>query len=179
MSVGDFVNIAVSDRTFRLHRLVADFSQAPSVENFGYEPLFVYVPHRPSPRLGFFRSLLVSALRATRVNRAWDWVRLQWDSRRRSLIRIMSSAHDVGLQQTPFGVEAIGIPFPHVLMLTSKDYRGYRLAIENHLTAQLNRYWENYVDPIVGIRTRMLLSQRTRENELVVYFGDGIFVPRS
>src|SRR5262245_16509615 len=64
-------------------------------------------------------------------------------------------------------------------MMASRDYRGYGLAIENQLTAQLNRYWENYVDPLVGIRTRMMLSQRTPENELVIYFGDGVFVPRS
>jgi hypothetical protein len=179
MSVGDFVNIVVANRNCRLHRLVSKLDELPPVERFGYERMFVYVPPRRSRHLGFLGRMVARVLRLARISQAWRRLRLYWDSRPKSLISVMSAAHDVGLQQTRLGVEAVGVPFPHVLLLSSKDYRGYRLALENQLTAQLNQHWENYVDPLVGIRTRMLVSNRVPEDELVAFFGDGVFAPRA
>lgn len=175
MSVGDFVKIRLADRACRVHRLVANFAEAPTTEDFGHSRLFVSSPGRTEYRYSLSSRLRLGISKLLGIERLLAW----WRSRPTSLIRFMSRTHDVGVQQSELGVEAIGIPFPHVLLLTTRDYGGYRVALENRLSEQLNQYWANYVDPLVGIRVRMITSSRARENELVAFLGDGVFVPRA
>jgi hypothetical protein len=105
------------------------------------------------------------------------WARLRPDAGKRSMLRLMADHHDVGLQPTASGLEAIGIPFPHAILLLGKERFEYRAALEATATAAFNKRWANFTDPLVGLRARTFVSNRLGEDELMLFFGTGIFAP--
>jgi hypothetical protein len=205
MTVGDFVNIRPSARGAYIYRAMATLDEETSAETVVSKRIFTGPAGAPrqSRRLRIFVvlasttvSLLVlivavylvagtgfaiaTATAGVLLLSALIFRFFYWNGEdgKRSLLSIMAEYHDVGLQPTASGLEAIGIPFPHAIMLMGKERFEYRSAMEAQAVAAFNKRWENYVDPLVGLRARVLVSSRLGEDELVAFFGTGIFTPR-
>jgi hypothetical protein len=207
MTVGDFVNIRPSDRGNHVERLVAKLDPRIAADTLVSQSLFSNVGGPTSARSRWLRlvGIIVSGLLvgvvvimlaellgirqlfgiiagvvvAILVGGILFLINSGFAGGKQSLIAVMETHHDVGLQPTATGFEAIGIPFPHVIMLMGRERFEYRTALQTQATATFNKRWQDYVDPLVGLRARALVSQRVADDELVAFFGTGIFAPRA
>lgn len=203
MTVGDFVNIRPSARGAYIYRAMARLDEELSAETTVSKPIFAGLLDAAPDGSRWLRTIVIlastfivfavltvavywaaggwSAAAAFGVGvvvlAAIAWNRLRSDGKQ-SLLSLMSENHDVGLQPTASGLEAIGVPFPHAIMLMGKERFEYRSAMETHARNAFKSAWENYVDPLVELRVRALVSSRLGEDELMVFFGTGVFVPR-
>ncbi|NPV19283.1 hypothetical protein [Bradyrhizobium aeschynomenes] len=205
MAVGDFVNIRLSARGINVYRRVAQLDDHVSAETAVLKPIF----SDPAAKLPAVRSRrrtwLILAIVAVApvivgIVAAWlagtaiaiaaavlcgaaalllGWRTLRPDSGRRSMLRLMAEYHDVGLQPTGAGLEAIGVPFPHAVLLLGKERFEYRVALEAAATGAFKKRWSNFVDPLVELRARAFVSNRLGEDEIALFFGTGIFAPRA
>jgi hypothetical protein len=171
MAIGDFVSVPPSGRATRIERLVADLSQAPSAEKFADAPIFLRENAREATPGA------ETADRRGVIGRLWPWKGARRGARY-SLLRLMNEFHDFGSQQTEFGTENVGIPFPHLLLLTSGDTREYGTSIESQVGREIDLLWKRYIDPLVGTRVRVMANPRLPQNQIVAFFGTGIFVPQ-
>ena len=99
--------------------------------------------------------------------------------RPKSLLAIMEQRHAIGRQPTANGFETIGIPFPHLLIVTGALEQQYRAEVEDQATAMFQKRWHNYIDPLLGPRARVLTSGDLDAAEIVAFFGVGVFAPAS
>jgi hypothetical protein len=102
---------------------------------------------------------------------------LAFRGRPKSLLAIMEQRHAIGRQPTANGFETIGIPFPHLLIVTGALEQQYRAEVEDQATAIFQKRWHNYVDPLLGPRARVLVSGDLDAAEIVAFFGVGVFAP--
>ncbi|MGJ5088998.1 hypothetical protein ACQR06_26030 [Bradyrhizobium sp. HKCCYLRH1065] len=205
MAVGDFVNIRLSARGVNVYRRVAQLDEHISAEAAVLKPIFTDPAGKLTAGPSRWRKWLIltiapvvpvviiaavawlagtviaiaAAVLCGPLALLFGWRTLRPDSGKRSMLRLMAEHHDVGLQPTGAGLEAIGVPFPHAVLLLGKERFEYRVALEAAATAAFKKRWSNFVDPLVELRARAFVSNRLGEDEIALFFGTGIFAPRA
>jgi hypothetical protein len=112
-----------------------------------------------------------------------DWfkrhiLRQRSNDHRAALTAIMNAIHDVQVFGTETGIEAIGVPFPHIIFLVGSASAEFRMATEERVAELLRKDWNDLIDPLIDLRVRMLLGEDVGQHEIVGYFGRGVFTPR-
>jgi hypothetical protein len=204
VSVGDFVSVRRTDESLFIARLSAKLiDQTPAAIVSG--PMFPNQSNSTRRRLwgsivwiavlGLgFATLVIVFLELAGVPTHWTIaaagasmlglslvLTLVWRSQRgnRSLLSLMEERHDIGWQPTVRGFEAIGVPFPHAIFTIGGDGFEFRAELERQATRTFEDRWRNYVDPLIGLCARVISDPRLANDELMIFFGRGIFAPRS
>jgi hypothetical protein len=99
-------------------------------------------------------------------------------TRRRSLIQLIETAHDMVEFGTQYGSDAVAVPFTHLVLLgafTAPLERAARRQIEERLRETVG----DYVDDLLGVRVLCRNDGDLAADALVLFFGRGVFVPQS
>jgi hypothetical protein len=170
VALGDLSTFSMRNRTPWVARIVGELAPEASAEDIVGRTPFTMPEVRPRrPGRGIFDWIRrgLSRLRPARRR-----------PRRAALTAVMSVVHDVQVFGTETGIEAIGVPFPHLVFLVGTASAEFRSAIAERIAELLRRDWNDLIDPLIELRVRMLIGQDTGQREIVGYFGRGIFAPR-
>lgn len=96
--------------------------------------------------------------------------------RRASILRLLQTWHDVQQFGTRFGIEDIGVPYPHQVLLGAFS-GGIEDRIRQQIESQVRASIEAYVDELTPVRVLCRNSDALPPGELALYFGRGVFVP--
>jgi hypothetical protein len=99
-----------------------------------------------------------------------------WNGRS-SLKKLMERRHAVAIIDGGSGPEAIGVPFPHVAIVTSSDGGGAAADVAIELEDRMRLAWEGYLDNAVGPKVQYLRGNLHDEKTMSVFFGYGIYLP--
>jgi hypothetical protein len=99
------------------------------------------------------------------------------ESKKISLRSFLDLCHDVQINGTPEGLEAIAIPFAHIALLSTAADEADLTLVEEELRQTLAKEWPEYVDPLLGYRVRYFDTDDFGDDRLVAYCGRGVFLP--
>lgn len=167
MSVGDLVGPSRRIAAPSLIRFRAELAnRSAAVNDYAADRLFTNVPARPSRLSRIARAIPGLGARMSGAGPA-------------SLVSLLDTHHDVFSYGTRSGVESVAVPFGH-LVLISGTFHGVRgKAAEDQIKEVVARYFGRYVDDITGIQVLCRDAGGAREDEILLYFGRGVFVPRN
>lgn len=100
---------------------------------------------------------------------------------RKSLLNLLDAYHDVFSSGTQDGVDNVAVPFSHILYLSGPggtfgaDLDG---PIRKQIQDAVQRDFGAYIDDLVGVRVMCDVASHLGREDLLVYFGRGLFVPR-
>lgn len=165
MALGDLSLLSIRDKTTWIERVVGQLRPQASAEDVINNTQFtVSVKPAGETSQGWFRRLLPRRARGI--------------STRAPLTAVMNIIHDVQVFGTEAGVEAIGVPFPHIVFLLGSSSAEFRHATEERIAELLRQDWNDLIDPLVELRVRMLVGEDTGTGDIVGFFGRGVFAPR-
>ncbi|TMI99524.1 MAG: hypothetical protein E6G97_21630 [Alphaproteobacteria bacterium] len=103
-----------------------------------------------------------------------------WVARREttSLISLVDTLHDTFVYGTRDGIESVAVPFSHLVLLSGGFYGDRGRAAGRQIHDEMEKYFGRYVDDLIGIRTLCQEAENVGENEILAFFGRGVFVPR-
>ena len=165
MALGDLSMFSMRNKTTWVERIAGRLREQASAEDIINNTVFTVSDRRSvSTRKSWIRRLLPG--------------RAGGSSTRAVLTAVMNVIHDVQVFGTEAGVEAIGVPFPHIIFLLGSSSAEFRFATEERVAELLRRDWNDLIDPLIELRVRMLVGEDTGAGEIVGYFGRGVFAPR-
>jgi hypothetical protein len=94
-----------------------------------------------------------------------------------SLKKLMERRHAVAIVDGGSGPEAVGVPFPHVAIVTGADGGGAAADAANELEDLMRRAWGGYLDKAVGPKVQYLRGNFYDDRTMSVFFGYGIHLP--
>ncbi len=170
MALGDLSTFSMLSRVTWVAKIVGELQPATTAEEIVAHTLFTM----PDTAQGIARSGLRGLLRRLVGSRR----PASAGGRRAALAAVMTVVHDVQVFGTEAGIEVIGVPFPHIIFMVGTPNAEFRALAEQRIAELLASDWNDLIDPLIELRVRMFLGQDTGQNEIVGFFGRGIFAPR-
>jgi hypothetical protein len=168
MAIGDLIPLSHQGAFRDILRFDGQLSGGESMDNFAEAALF-----ETRARVG------------PEPSRWWHRLRPRWIpgtapragvSRSASILRLLQTEHDILHIGTQYGIEAVGIPFSHLVLLgafSSDIEEGVRLQIQRSIAEAIR----DYVDDRTGVRVLCRTSADWDWGRLALFFGKGVFVP--
>lgn len=94
-----------------------------------------------------------------------------------SLVAALNQHHDVHVFGTPLGLEAVAVPFGHMVVLIGNRVATVSGSTERMLQRLLQREFAAFADPMAGINVMLREILGLGVGRIQVSFGQGIFVP--
>ena len=166
MALGDLSMFSMRNKTTWVERIVGQLTEEVSAEEIISHTQFTVPDRRTTGKSG------------GRIRRWLKPLRMTSASSGAPLTAVMNVIHDVQVFGTETGIEAIGVPFPHIIFLLGQASAEFRVATEERIAELLRKDWTDLIDPLIELRVRMLVGEDTGQREIVGYFGRGVFAPR-
>lgn len=167
MSVGD---LAGPTRRFASSELIRIRGEAAgglaAMNDFAADRVFAI----PPPRRSWSRRLI------SKIFGLGSWMGKEAPV---SLISLIDTHHDVFTYGTRGGTESVAVPFAHLVLLSGAFHRNRGRAAEEQIRDAVQRYFGRYVDDLTGVRVMCRDPGGIGENEILLFFGKGVFVPRN
>jgi hypothetical protein len=171
MAIGDLIPLSQQGAFRDLLRFDGLLADDEPVDDFAEAALFEARTRVGSKRMPWWRRWL----RALR-QRIFGTVSQAGGSRSTSILRLLQTEHDILHIGTQYGIEAVGIPFSHLILLgafSSDIEEGVRLQIQRRIAESIR----DYVDDRTGVRVLCRTTDGWGPGRLALFFGKGVFVP--